>query len=193
MSYVSCMQINVMIESSYCFQKCNRHSGHRCVYMVRPKFWVDYYIPVYSHCWSSWSQWGVRAPCYAIHDESDGLKLCEWYSLGYDPLILFAFFFILLDLTAWLPPKFCGVFCPVSATPEVALSLKQDIWLCIWAGTLFLQVGSGFYFGCSFQVQVKGWKRCREYCGSCYTPPPACQLCRCSICSEGSKTILFNT
>jgi hypothetical protein len=41
--------------------------------------------------------------------------------------LLCGFFFVLLDLTAWLPPKFCGVFSLVSATPEVALSLKQDI------------------------------------------------------------------
>jgi hypothetical protein len=40
-----------MSESSHCFQKGNRNSGHRLCIMVSPSFWEDHYILIYTHCW----------------------------------------------------------------------------------------------------------------------------------------------
>jgi hypothetical protein len=42
---------NIMSESSHCFWKGNRNSGHRLCIMVCPSFWEDYYMLIYTHCW----------------------------------------------------------------------------------------------------------------------------------------------
>ncbi len=41
----------IMSECSHCFQKGNRNSGRRLCIMVRPSFWEDYYMLIYTHCW----------------------------------------------------------------------------------------------------------------------------------------------
>ncbi len=42
---------NITSESSHCFRKGNRNSGHRLCIMVCPSFWEDYYMLIYTHCW----------------------------------------------------------------------------------------------------------------------------------------------
>ncbi len=48
---VSWVLANIATESSHCFRKGNRNSGHRLFIMVCPSFWEDYYILIYTHCW----------------------------------------------------------------------------------------------------------------------------------------------
>jgi hypothetical protein len=51
--YVSWVQANSLNESSCCFWECeNKNSGHRFCNMVYLKSSADYYILVYTHCWS---------------------------------------------------------------------------------------------------------------------------------------------
>ncbi len=50
-SNVSWVLANITSESSYCFQKGNRNSGHRLSEMVCPSFWEGYYMLIYTHCW----------------------------------------------------------------------------------------------------------------------------------------------
>jgi hypothetical protein len=42
---------NITSESSHCFWKGNRNSGHRLCIMVCPSFGADYYMLIYTHCW----------------------------------------------------------------------------------------------------------------------------------------------
>jgi hypothetical protein len=41
---------NITFESSHCFRKGNRNSGHKLCIMVCPSFWADYYILIYTQC-----------------------------------------------------------------------------------------------------------------------------------------------
>jgi hypothetical protein len=50
-SNVSWVLANITSESSHCFRKGNRNSGHRLCIMVCPSFWEDYYMLIYTHCW----------------------------------------------------------------------------------------------------------------------------------------------
>jgi len=45
--YVSWVLANIMTESSCCFRKCGGNLG--------PRFWADYHILIYIHCWE-WMQ-----------------------------------------------------------------------------------------------------------------------------------------
>jgi hypothetical protein len=42
---------NITSESSHCFQKGNRNTGHRLCIMLCPSFWAGYYMLIYTHCW----------------------------------------------------------------------------------------------------------------------------------------------
>jgi hypothetical protein len=55
---------NITSESSHCFQKGNRNSGHRLCMMVCPSFWEDYYMLIYTTVGSWWTQWVVMAACH---------------------------------------------------------------------------------------------------------------------------------
>ncbi len=50
-SNVSWVLANITSESSHCFRKGNRNSGHRLCIMGCPSFWEDYYMLIYTHCW----------------------------------------------------------------------------------------------------------------------------------------------
>ncbi len=65
-SYASWVLVNMMMESSCCFQKCSRNSGHRCLYNGLPQNLgrLLFSMPTVD---SWWSQWGVIAArhCYS--------------------------------------------------------------------------------------------------------------------------------
>ncbi len=78
------MLANITSESSHCFWKGNRNSGHRLCIMVCPSFWEDYYMLIYTHCWELMNSVGSRGSSSLPHDEGGGLSLCERLSWGYD-------------------------------------------------------------------------------------------------------------
>ncbi len=77
------MLAGVVTETSHCFQKCNRNSGHR--------FWSNCLLKVLSrslHIHTKLARAKVSGEWWQLvtlaHDEGDRLTLCEWHSQVYD-------------------------------------------------------------------------------------------------------------
>jgi len=82
---------NSMSKFSHCFQNHDRNSGHRflnnCLLEIMGKLLYPYLHPhLYLHPLLGVDK--VSAESWqlvnTIHDEGDGLIICEWHSQGYD-------------------------------------------------------------------------------------------------------------